>query len=95
VSGALRQSTTFISIHALAYGRLKNADTLVTQASGTPALTSFGERTVNSFKARLNRMVHAFPRSINWYASEAAALAQINQKATAFIKANPQPRAVF
>jgi hypothetical protein len=48
-----------------------------------------------TYKARLNRAVNAFAKSIQWWDSEAAALAQIKLKASAHIKAHPQPKAVF
>jgi hypothetical protein len=50
---------------------------------------------IMTYKARLNRAVNAFAKSIQWWDSEAAALAQIKLKAAAHIKAHPQPKAVF
>ena len=48
-----------------------------------------------SFKATLNRMVNAFPKSVKYWPDSPLSLAQIKCKAQNYIDANPAPRAVF
>lgn len=48
-----------------------------------------------TFSARLNRIVHQFPNSIQWHSREEEELARIKAKASQHIKNSPAKRASF